>query len=128
MTPHAKNLAILLWATSPERPDLAATPFVYAAVAGAMDCKVEIHFAGSAVHLLVPGVAASLKTAVGNDKTLYAFMREAAEFGARFVGCSMAMATHLAGTPERIPEFAATAGASAFLARTLDPEWRTLVF
>lgn len=128
MNPAAEKLAILLWSTSVERPDLAASPFVYAAVAAAMDCEVEIHFAGAAVKLLIPGVAENLPTSPAGDKTLYAFMQEAAEYGVRFLGCSMAMANHLAGQPERIPEYSAAAGAGAFVSRSLDPEWRTLVF
>jgi len=128
MNPHVQNLAILLWSTSPERPDLAAAPFVYASVAAAMDCRVEIHFAGPSVALLVPGVAAALHPAPGSEKTLYEFMQEAAEHGARFLGCGMAMTAHLAQTPERIPEYAAAAGAGAFVSRGLDPDWRTLVF
>ena len=128
---HANQLAILLWATSDERPDLAAAPFVYAAVAAAMDCEVEIHFAGAAVKLLIPGLAEKLRTSPQGNKTLYAFMQEAASHGVRFLGCSMAMATHLDGLGERsgrIPEDSAAAGAGAFVSRTLDPAWRTLVF
>ena len=125
---HTNKLAILLWSTSDQRPDLAAAPFVYAAVAAAMDCEVEIHFAGAAVRLLVPGLAEKLKTSQQGHKTLYAFMQEAAGHGARFLGCSMAMATQLAGSDERIPEYSGAAGAGAFVSRTLDPAWRTLVF
>jgi predicted peroxiredoxin len=124
----AQKLAILLWSVSVERPDLAAAPFVYAAVAGAMDCQVEIHFAGPSVRLLVPGVAAGLRTGAASEKTVYAFMQEAAGFGARFLGCSMALAEHLTARAERIPEFSAPAGAGAFVSRVLDPEWKTLVF
>ena len=125
--PHAEKLAILLWSVGPERPDLAAAPFVYAAVAGAMDCEVEIHFAGPSARLLVPGVAAALPTGRG-EKSLYDFMQEAAALGARFLGCSMAMGEHLADDDARIPEYAGAVGAAAFVARTLDPQWRTLVF
>ena len=128
MSQLAEKLAILLWSTSPERPDLAAAPFVYAAVAAAMDCQVEIHFAGPSVKLLLPGVAEVLHPGARADKSLYAFMQDAASMGARFLGCSMAMAEHLQLQPERIPEYAAAAGAGAFVSRTLDPAWRTLVF
>ena len=124
----ANQLAILLWVTSPERADLAAAPFVYAAVAAAMDCTVEIHFAGPSVRLLLPGVAASLYPSTSREKSLYTFMQEAAAHGARFLGCSMAMNDHLAGQPGRIPEYAAAAGAGAFVSRSLDPGWRTMVF
>jgi len=128
MTAHAQNLAILLWSTSPDRPDLAASPFVYASIAAAMDCRVEIHFAGASPPLLIPGIAAALYPSPGREKSLYAFMQEAAEHGACFLGCSMAMSAHLGQTTVRIPEYTAAAGAGAFVSRSLDPAWRTLVF
>ncbi len=126
--PAADKLAILLWAATPERPELCAAPFVYAAVAGAMDCEVEVHFAGPAVRLLVRGVAETLHSGSGGEKSLHAFMREAAAHGARFLGCSMALREHVRADELLISEFTGQAGAAAFVRRSLDREWRTLVF
>lgn len=123
-----KKLAILLWQAGPDDPERCAAPFVFAAVAAAMDCEVEIHFSGRAVRLLIPGVAESLYSGHDASKSLYRFMQDAAEHGARFVGCSMAEREHLAQIPERIPEYVRVVGAAAFVQRTLDPDWRTLVF
>lgn len=126
----AEKLALLLWSVSPERPELCAAPFVYAAVAAALDCEVEVHFAGAAVRLLLPDVAASLHAGARREKSIYAFMQEAAAGGARFLACSMALREHLGGpdAAPMIPEYAGAAGAAAFVGRTLDPAWRTLVF
>jgi uncharacterized protein len=128
LPPPHKKLAILLWAATPERPELCHMPFVYAAVAAAMDCEVEVHFTGRSVRLLVEGVAAGLYPGAGNEKAIYAFMREAAEHGARFVGCSMALREHLAAGETKIADFSGAAGAATFIMRSLDPEWRVLVF
>ncbi len=122
------RLAILVWSLSPERPDLAAAPFVYAATACAMDCEVEIHFAGSAMRLLDPGVADKLYPGGGRERSIYDFMRDAAQRGAAFYGCQMALRAHDLAERTLIPEYSGTAGAAAFIARTLDPEWRTMVF
>ncbi len=122
------KLAILAWSLSPERPELAAAPFVYAATAGAMDCEVEIHFAGTAVKLLAPGVAAAMHPSAGRERSIYDFMRDAAEQGAAFYGCQMALRAHGLVDRPLIPEYSGAAGAAAFVARTLDPEWRSLVF
>jgi len=121
-----QKLAILLWATTPERPDLCAAPFVYASVAAAMDAEVEIHFAGPACDLLVAGVASAAVTAGG--KNIYSFMREAAALDVRFLACAMGLARYKAAGRRFIPELAGEAGASAFVERSLDPEWATLVF
>lgn len=123
-----QKLAILLWAASPERPQLCATPFVHAAAAAAFDCEVEIHFAGPAVRLLVAGVAESLRPWPGMDTSVYAMMRQAANLEVRFVACAMAMGALVREGEALIPEYGGTAGASAFVARALDPEWATLVF
>ena len=122
------KLAILVWSIAPERPELAAAPFVYAATAGAMDCEVEIHFAGTAVKLLAPGVAAAMHPSAGRERSIYDFMRDAAEQGAAFYGCQMALRAHGLVDRPLIPEYSGAAGAAAFVARTLDPEWRSLVF
>lgn len=123
-----QKLAILLWAASPQRPDLCATPFVHAAAAAAFDCEVEIHFAGPAVRLLVAGVAESLRPWPGLETSVYQMMRQATNLDVKLVACAMAMGALVADDEALIPEYGGTAGASAFVARALDPEWATLVF
>lgn len=122
------KLAILLWATDLERPDLAAAPFVYAAAAAALDAEVEIHFAGRSVRLLVAGEAMRRSPSAAGGRSLHAFMQDAARGGARFVACSMAWLEYVGEGEKTIDEFDGLAGATAFVARSLDPEWRTLVF
>ena len=122
------KLAILLWSVELERPDLAAAPFVYAAAAAALDAEVEIHFAGRSVRLLLAGEAAARKTSPNGDRTLLDFMLDAARGGARFLACSMAWAEYVKIGETSIAEFSGHAGATAFVARSLDPDWRTLVF
>lgn len=122
------KLAILLWSVDLQRPDLAAAPFVYAAAATALDAEVEIHFAGRSVRLLVEGEAAWRDTSENGGRSLYAFMQDAARGGARFLACSMAWAEYVAPEDPTIAEYSGQAGATAFVARSLDPEWRTLVF
>lgn len=122
------KLAILLWSVDLDRPDLAAAPFVYAAAACALDAEVEIHFAGRSVRLLVANAAEESHTSPEGGRSLYAFMQDAAHGGARFLACSMAWAEYIAAGEATIPELSGHAGATAFVARSLDPEWQTLVF
>ena len=122
------RLAILLWSVDLERPDLAAAPFVYAAAATALDAEVEIHFASRSVRLLVAREAERRSTADNGGRSLYAFMQDAARGGARFLACSMAWAEYVRDGEATIAELSGHAGATAFVARSLDPDWRTLVF
>lgn len=122
------KLAILVWSLSPERPELAAAPFVYAATAGAMDCDVEIYFAGTAVQLLAPGVAENMFSSAGRERSIYEFMQDAAQHGAAFYGCQMTLRAHDLVDVALIPEYSGAAGAAAFVARVLDREWSTMIF
>jgi predicted peroxiredoxin len=125
---YRRKLAILLWSATAEHPQLCATPFVHAAAAAAFDCKVEIHFAGPTVRLLVAGVADALRPWPGVEISIYAMMRQAANLDVRFHACAMAMDSLVNKDESLIPEYAGTLGASAFVDRVLDPEWATLVF
>lgn len=123
-----QKLAILLWGATPDRAALCATPFVHAAAAAAFDCAVEIHFAGPTVRLLVNDVAAHLLPWPGSELSIYSMMRQAANLDVKFLACGMAMQALVEPGETLIPEYAGTAAASAFVQRTLDPEWATLVY
>jgi hypothetical protein len=122
------QLAILFCSATPERPELCATPLVHALAARALDCEVEIHFSGPAIRLLVEGVAAGLYPTAAREKSILAFLREASSAGVSLLACSMAQAAWVAGDEKLIAECNGHAGATLFVARTLDPDWHTLVF
>lgn len=122
------KLALLIWAATAERPELCVTPLIHALAARALDCEVEIHFAGPAVRLLVDGVADGLYATSAQEKSLGEFLREAAAENVRLFICSMAKAAWITADETLIPECSGTAGATSFVARTLDPAWKTLVF
>lgn len=129
MTEQApQQLALLLSSVDGGRPEVCVTPIVHALAACALDCKVELHFAGPSVRLLVQGVADALYPTPQRDKSLGAFLREAAAAGVELRACSMARAAWIDADEALIPECAGSAGATAFIARSLDPEWRVLVY
>jgi len=122
------RLALLIGSASVERPELCVTPLIHALAARALDCEVEIHFAGPAIRLLVEGVAAGLYPTAEREKSLLAFLQEAAAAGVTLLACSMAQAAWVAADETLIAECQAYAGATLFVVRTLDPDWRTLVY
>lgn len=121
------KLALLIWAATPDRPDLCVTPLVHALAARALEAEVEIHFAGPAVRWLVEGVADDRYATAEREKSIAEFLRELLAEDVRLLACSMARAAWVA-EPEKLLPRTAAAGATAFVARTLDPAWRTLVF
>lgn len=122
------KLAFLIWAATPDHPELCVTPLVHALAARALDADVEIHFAGPAVRWLVSGVADASYASPAKEKSVGDFLREVAAEDVRLLACSMAKAAWIADDESLIPEYSGAAGATAFVARTFDPSWRTLVF
>ncbi|MCG2577397.1 DsrE family protein [Dechloromonas sp. XY25] len=121
------KLAILICTASAERPELYPTPLVHALAAHALDAEVEIHLAGPAVRLLVDGVADGLYPMPAREKSIGEFLGEVIAENIPLFACSMARAAWIADSETLIPQ-ARAAGATAFIARTLDPAWRTLVY
>lgn len=121
------KLAILIWAATPDRPELCVTPLVHALAARALDAEVEIHFAGPAVRWLIADIADNAWVTEGREKSIGDFLREVLAAGASLYACGMARTTWVTGHDVLIPQ-AGAAGATAFVARTLDPAWRTLVY
>lgn len=100
---------------------------MHALAARALDCEVEIHFAGPAVRWLVECVAATAYPTPARDKSIERFLDELAAEGVKLFACGMARATWVR-PEEALIAHAGAAGATAFVARCLDPTWRTLVF
>jgi len=123
-----ENIAFLIWAATPERPEHCVTPLVYALAARALDCAVEIHFAGPAARWLVEGVAANSFPTPAHEKSILAFLRELADEGAQLLICSMAREAWVGSGEKLIGECHGSCGAATFVARMLDPAWRTAVF
>lgn len=121
------QLAILICSASTARPELYSTPLVHALAAHALDAEVEIHFAGPAIRLLADGVADSLYPTAAREKSIGDFLREVIAENIPLFACGMARAGWIADNETLIPQ-ARAAGATAFVARTLDPAWRTLVY
>jgi len=124
------RVAILLWACDPDDPARLATPFFHATAAAAMDAQVEIHFTARSVLLLRRGVADGLYASADRRKSIYGYMQEAAALGVCFYACPDALAAHGldANADVLIPEYTGAAGAVSFMARVLDPAWRTLTY
>ena len=123
-----RGLALVLWATRPEQPELCAGPFMYAAAAAAMDLEVEIHFTAQSILLLRPGLADALYAGADRTRSIAMFMRDAREHGAKFLACTAAMQNFGLTRAELEPVVDGFAGASSVVGRLCRPDWRVLVF
>lgn len=120
-------IVVVLWAAGPERPEMAAAPFVYALAARALEMDVEMHYTAASVRWLVPGTAVAAFTDRARTKTVLDYIRETRAAGVRHYACAMALAEHGAGA-SLIAEADGLAGAATAMAAASRPEARVLVF
>mgnify|MGYP003417134939 FL=1 len=123
----ADKLALLIWAATPDHPDLVVTPLIHALAARALDAEVEIHFAGPAIRWLVDGVANLKYATPAREKSIGDFLHELQQEGVSLYACSMAQAQWVAAAESLLPG-CRHAGATAFVVRALDSEWRTFTY
>lgn len=124
----ADKLAIMLLHTDPEAPHLCGTPFFQAAAAAAMGFEVEIFFASRATRLVVAGVAERIYPSDNRAKSVYGFMKDAAELGVKFYICNGALQAYGITSEQMIPEVTGLAGGTTFISRVMDDEWRTITY
>lgn len=123
-----ENIAFLIWAATPDHPELITTPLVHALAARALDCQVEIHFAGPAARWLVEGIAANSYATPAHEKSILDFLRQLAAEDVQLLICSMAKEAWIKPDEKLIAECHGAVGATAFVARSLDSWWKTAVF
>ncbi len=85
------SLVLQLWQSHANVPQLAATPFMLAASAAAMDWPVEIHALGASVELFVRDNAARHQPVAPLNRPLSAYIEDAIRAGATVYLCSTAM-------------------------------------
>jgi predicted peroxiredoxin len=124
----ANKVLIMLVNANPDIPATLAPPFYQAAVAAAMEFEVEVYFASRTVLLLRKGVAESLYPGQRTEKSVYAFMQDAHEAGAKFYACAAGVQEH--GIDERtaIPELDGLRGGAAFISEAVQEGVVTLTY
>ncbi|MDD5181184.1 MAG: DsrE family protein [Gallionellaceae bacterium] len=104
-----------------------AMPIMHAMTARALDCEVEMYFVGPAIRLLTMGDSADL-AAPGATHTLREQLRMARQEGIELFACSAAQRTYIKGDMALADYCSGVAGATSYLARALDPDWRVLTY
>ncbi len=118
----------MLLNASPDVPATLGAPFFQASVAAAMDFDVEIYFASRTASLLRKGVAKSLFPGKDRKKSIYAFMQDAHEAGAKFYLCGGAMKENGITEASAIPELDGVRGGAAFIGEAIESGVLTLTY
>ena len=84
----ASKLIIVMVNTDPRNGEELGAPFFQATVAAAMDYEVDVICTATAGQLMKKGVAEKLVVKPGSPKTVYDFIKDAHDAGAKFYCCS----------------------------------------
>ena len=124
----SKRLIIMLVNTDPRNVEELGAPFYYAAIAAAMDYQVDVLCTATAGKLMLRGVAERLCVKPGNPKTVYDWIREAHDHGARFWACPANLELFDKEESDLIPECQGLMGAAAVIQDIMDGDCRVLSF
>ncbi|MEJ2508321.1 MAG: DsrE family protein [Gammaproteobacteria bacterium] len=124
----ANKVVIMLLNANPDIPATLGAPFFQATVAACMDLEVEVYFASRTASLLRRGVADELFPGRERQKSIYSFMQDAHQAGAKFFLCGGAMSENDITKDNAIPELDGVVGGAAFIAETIEEEVVTLTY
>jgi predicted peroxiredoxin len=124
----SRRLLILLMNTDPRNVEELAAPFYYAAVAAAMDYEVDVLCTATAGRLMLKGVADALRVKPADPKTVYDWIKEAHDQGARFWACPANLEMLDKAEGDLIPECRGMMGAAAVIQDIMDGACRVLTF
>lgn len=124
----AHKVVIMLLNINPDIPATLGTPFFQATVAACMDLEVEIYFASRTVRLLLQGVADDLYPGKERVKSVYSFMQDAHEAGAKFFLCGGAMEENGINKDNAIPELDGVVGGAGFISEAIEEGVLTLTY
>jgi len=123
-----RRLLIVLMNTDPRNPEELGAPFYYAAIAAAMDYKVDVLCTAAAGKLMIKGVAEAIRIKAGDPKTVYDWIKEAHDHGARFWACPANLELLDRCESDLIPECKGLLGAAAVIQDVMGGDCRVLTF
>jgi predicted peroxiredoxin len=124
----AGKLLIILVNTDPRNPEELGAPFYHAGLAAAMDFEVDVVCAATAGKLMRKGVAAAIRIKPCHTKTVYDWIRDAHEHGARFWACPANLDLFDMTEADLIPECQGLMGAAAMLQNLMSDDYRVLTY
>jgi predicted peroxiredoxin len=122
------RLLIVLASTDPRNNEELGVPFYHAAVAAALEYRVDVICLASAGKLMRKGFAETLTVKPGNPKTVYDWIKEAHGHGARFWACPANLELLDMSEADLIPECSGLMSAAQMIQSIMDDEYRVLTY
>ena len=124
----AKKLLIVMANTDPRNGEELGAPIFQASVAAAMEYDVEVVCTATAGRLMKKGVAEKLRVKEGSPKTVYDFIKDAHEAGAKFYCCSPNLDLYDMTEKDLIAECSGIVGGAWLIERVMSDEYRVLTY
>ena len=117
-----KKLVIVMANTDPRNGEELGAPIFQASVAAAMDYEVDVICSATAGRLMKKGVAEKLHVKAGSPKSVYDFIRDAHEAGAKFYCCSPNLDLFDMTQEDLIPECAGIVGGAHLISAVMEDD------
>ncbi len=125
----ADKLVIIMANTDPANGEELGAPIFQATVAAAMEYEVEVICTATSGKLMKKGVAEKLVVKEGSPKTVYDFIKDAHEAGAKFLCCSPNLDLFDMGKDDLIPECTDIVGGAYLIEQVMeDDDCRVLTY
>ena len=124
----AKKLVIVMANTDPRNGEELGAPIFQASVAAAMDYEVEVVCTATAGRLMKKGVAEKLRVKEGSPKTVYDFIKDAHEAGAKFFCCSPNLDLFNMTKDDLIPECSGVIGGAYLIEAVMEDDAKVLTY
>ena len=124
----AKKLVIVMANTDPRNGEELGAPIFQASVAAAMEYDVEVVCTATAGRLMKKGVAEKLRVKDGSPKTVYDFIKDAHEAGAKFWCCSPNLDLFDMTQADLIPECSGVIGGAYLIEQIMEEDAKVLTY
>jgi predicted peroxiredoxin len=118
----ADKLIIIMLNTDPSNGEELGAPIFQASVAAAMEYEVEVICTATAGKLMKKGVAENLYVKPGSPKSVYSFIQDAHEAGAKFYCCSPNLDLFDMTKEDLIPECSGVVGGAYLIEQIMEDE------
>ena len=124
----ASKLIIVMANTDPSNHEELGAPIFQATVAAAMEYEVEVICTATAGKLLKKGVAEQLVVKEGSHKTVYDFIKDAHEAGAKFYCCSPNLDLFDMTEEDLIPECEGIVGGAHLIEEVMEEDTKVMTY
>lgn len=124
----AKKLVIVMANTDPRNGEELGAPFFQASVAAAMEYEVDVICTAASGRLMKKGEAESLVVKAGSRRTVYDYIKDAHEAGAKFYCCSPNLDLFDMTQEDLIPECSGIIGGAHLMEQIMEGDCRVLTY